>query len=359
MPRILPPMRPVRLARVLAFTLRPACRAACLALALAAGCGGDGSATQGAAGDGVRATPDPSADPEPGLAQPERADEARAHVETFVVSPDYVGLVGLLRQGHARARERLGPHRLRYTATFTTGPAGLDPAQPVPPVPVGEPIHERFVVTDELELVWASPGAQAGGPPEPPRLSLNQHNEHEHGRALILLDDRMWTALDGREWLARPVEADLWRLWADDAQHAVLDLVELAGPHAALGPVALDDLGGRPAVHVSLRQAEQHHPERVVEAPTPWRDRAQVRVIAATIVLDRATGLWRRASIELDWIFKDSAGRELSGHVQLEGSVEVLAAPPMIAPPADSKPVPERERPELLRERLLNGLAGP
>jgi len=82
-------------------------------------------------------------------------------------------------------------------------------------------------------------------------------------------------------------------------------------------------------------------------------------VISATIVLDRATGLWRRASIELEWSFQDSAHRELCGHARLEGSVDPLGEAPAIVPPADAKPVPERDRPELLRERLLDGLAGP
>jgi len=323
-------MRPVRLARVLALALLPI------------GCGD-------------QATPRA----ERGSAPSHASDDARAHVETFVVVPDYADLATLLRQGHAVARERFGPHRLHYKAVFSTGPAGLDPSEPVPAVAVDEPIHERFTITDELELVWASAAASGSGPPAPPRLSLDQRNEHEHGRALILLDERAWTSLDGRGWLERPVETDLWRMWADDAQHAVLDLVELAGPHAAIESVTPGDLDGRPVVRVSLRQAEQRHPERIVEAPSPWRRGAEVRVIAAAIVLDRATGLWRSATIELAWTFQDSAGRELRGHVRFEGALEVLAEPPVILPPAESAPLPERDRPELLRERLLDGLAGP
>jgi hypothetical protein len=274
-------------------------------------------------------------------------------LETFMVAPDFEQLTRLLGQGHAVTRARFGPHRLHYTATITTGPSAVADADPLPDVDVDQPVFERFAVHDELELVWGS------APGDPPRLSLDQHNEHEHGRALILIDEREWADLDGRGWFERPLETDLWQLWADDAQAAALDLVELAGPHAELGAIEPDELGGRPVVRVSLRPSEQRHPERTVEAPTPWRRDATVELVTATIVLDRATGLWRQASIELGWKFEDSAHREVIGHVRFEGSVDPLAEPPTIAPPDLQAPLPERDRPELLRERLLDGLAGP
>lgn len=276
-----------------------------------------------------------------------------AELETFVAAPDYAVLTRLLGQGHAVARARFGPHELRYAATIRTGPRDLGDDEAVPDVGEDQPVIERFVVHDELALVWGS------SPDEPARLSLDQHNEHEHGRALILLGEREWVELDGRGWFERPLETDLWQLWADDAQAAVLDLVELAGPDAELGAVELDELDGRPVVRVSLRPSEQRHPERTVEGPTPWRHDATVELVAATIVLDRATGLWRRASIELGWNFKDSAHREVVGRVQFEGSVDPLAQAPVITPPAIQAPLPELDRPELLRERLLDGLAGP
>jgi hypothetical protein len=325
-PRILARMRPVRLA------------ALALALALPNGGCGDDQAAEGGSSRQVVARAEPS---------------IGARVETFVAAPDYDTLVSLLAQGHAVAREQFGPHRLRYNASFKTGSANIDAAQPLPDVTVDQPIYERFAVTDVLELLW---GSQPG---EAPKLVLDQHNEHEHGRALVLIEDREWANLDGRGWFERPLESDLWQLWLDDAQHAVLDLVELAGPHADIASVALEDLDGRPAVRVSLRQSDQRHPERTADGPTPWRRDAEVQVISATIVLDRATGLWRRASIELSWSFRDSAHRDLRGHALFEGSVDPLGEAPAIVPPADAKPVPERDRPELMRERLLDGLAGP
>jgi hypothetical protein len=281
------------------------------------------------------------------------ANEASARVEAFVAAPRWSSFVELLATRHAVARNLLGPHRLRYTAQLGTGPVGVDPAAPLPDVAVGQPIYERFELTDELELRWGS------APGEPPRLHLEQHNEHEHGRALILIGEQTWTRLDGQTWLAGPLESDIWQLWADDAQHAVLDLVQLAGPHAELGAVEAIEVDGRPAVRVSLRASETHHPERTLLAPTPWRHGATVEIATASIVLDRATGLWLAAQMELRWRFEDVAGRELAGLARFDGRLEILAEPTPIVPPDTSEPIPERERPQLLRDRMLDGLAGP
>ncbi|PRP93408.1 hypothetical protein ENSA5_43070 [Enhygromyxa salina] len=308
-----------------------------LALALGLGCGDEREAP----------------DAKPPVVERDRAAEASGRAERFAAAPDWDTLIELLGQRHNLARELLGPHRMHYVASLRTGPVGVEADAPLPSVELDQPIYERFAVTDELELRWGS------APGEPIRLLLEQHNEHEHGRALIVLGEQVWSQLDGREWLARPLESDLWQVWADDAQHAVLDLVELAGPYADLGEVETTELDGRPALRVSLRASEQQHPDRFVEPPSPWRRWARVEIGAATIVVDRATGLWLSAQIELSWSFEDRAGRELRGEARFDGRVEVPDAPPLIRPPADASPVPERERPELLRQRMLDGLAGP
>jgi hypothetical protein len=279
--------------------------------------------------------------------------EASARVNSFAAVPDWNSLVTLLAQPHQVARELLGPHRLSYRAVLDTGPVGVDPAAPLPEVETDRPIYERFSVVDELELRW---GALPG---QPPRLHLDQHNQHGFGRALIIIDERAWSQLDGRGWLARPLEDELWQLWADDAQAAVLDLVEFAGPHVDLGQVEATTYEGRDALRVSLRASERQHLERTVEAPVGWRRGATVTLGSGSIILDRATGLWLAAQIELSWSFEDSAGRDLTGHARFDGHVELPAQPPVISPPDPAQPVPERERPELLRERMLDGLAGP
>lgn len=277
--------------------------------------------------------------------------EASARINRFTAAPDWNGLVELLAQPHASARALLGPHKLSYTANFRTGPAQLDPALPLPPVRVGEPVLERFEVEDQLELRWAS----AAG--ESPRLRLEQFNQHQRGRGLIVVGEQAWSKLDEREWLERPLETNLWQLWADDAQAAVLDLVELAGPHADINEIGPVQVGEREALRVTLRASDQRHGERVVEALEPWRRDAEVQVQEATLILDAGTGLWLAAQIDLRWTFRDSAGRELSGSASFDGRVEPSETPPLVEPPPAASPLPERDRPELLRQRMLDGLA--
>lgn len=301
-----------------------------------------------ACGDDDESTPSAT----PGLELRDPASEATARVGRFAAAPDWAAFVELLAQPHAHARALLGPHRLRYTASLDTGPAGYEPGASLAPPAVGERIVERFRVNDRLELRWAAK------PGEEPRLQIEQHNDHDHGRGLIVIGDQVWSQLDGRGWLAHPLESGLWELWTDDAQHAVLDLVELAGPAVEIDEIDEVEVGEREALRVTLRASEREHPERLVEAPTPWRRWADVELGAATIILDRATGLWLAAEIALRWSFRDSAGRELRGSARFDGRVEPVEAPPRVDPPREFVPLPERERPELLRQRMLGGLAG-
>lgn len=296
----------------------------------------------------------------PTSTKPDPREHASAQVEDFVSDPDYAGLITLLAQPHPLARELLGPHHLHYSADFYTGPSPelvpLD--QPLPDAKVDEPVLERFVIHDQLDLRWLSAkGAE-------PRFGLSQKGgEPNAGREVIVIDERIWTQIDERGWFERELDGDVWMLWLDDAQFALRDAVELASPRLELGPVEPTELGGRPALRVTLRRGESSHPERIVEPPDAWRHEASIDAISGQLVIDRATGLWLACEIELAWHFQDSARRELVGSLRLEGSVEALAEGDAlrdsIAPPEGAKPAFERDRPELLRERLLDGLAAP
>jgi hypothetical protein len=286
--------------------------------------------------------------------------QASARVEAFVVAPDYAGLVALLGQPHATARELLGPHRLHYRAEFYTGPAleQLPLDQPLPDPVVDQPIVERFAVTDELDLRWV---AKPGGDPH---FALSQHGgEPEAGRDVIVIGEQTWTQIDERGWYGRELDGDLWTLWLDDAQHAVLDAIQLAGPWLELGEVQTTELGGRPALRIALSRGAESRPERIVEPPQAWRADATIDAISGEVVIDRATGLWLTASIELAWSFPDSAGRDVFGSLRLTGTMEPLPDTDelraSIVAPDGAKPAYERDRPELLRDRLLDGLAAP
>lgn len=318
-----------------------------LAAALSA-CGGDDTPTTPEIPRSVRRDP---------------AVETLARVERFAARPDWATLVEIVGQPHARSRELLGPHHMRYQADFETAPEGLAADERVPPVDVDEPILERFLVRDHLDLQWAS------APGEPPRLHLRQRVEDRtpnssraeevEARELIVLDQRAWAAIDDLGWFERPLESDLWQLWLDDAHHTARDLVELAGPVADIGSVEPTEHQGRPAVHVSLRPSDRPHPERTVEALVPWRRDATIELVRGDLVLDSASGQWLAIDFELRWSFRDAGDRPMAGRVALAGSVEAVHPPPAIQPPAAAEPVPERDRPELLRARLLDGLAGP
>ncbi|NVB39777.1 hypothetical protein G6O69_18175 [Pseudenhygromyxa sp. WMMC2535] len=287
------------------------------------------------------------------------AADAEARLERFSGAQDWEGLVELLAVDHALARELLGPHRLRYTASYRSAPLGIE-ADPksgaLPPVPVGDPIYEAFSVDEQLELTWAA------APGEAPRFHLDQRTGPERGRELTVLDERAWSRVDHYGWYAMPLDGQLWQVWLDDAQHAALDLVALAGPAAEIDGVEALEIDGRPVLRVSLRPSEAHS-ERVVEAPTPWRGDADIELRSGELTLDRATGLWLAASFEIRWtqVVPGGSGgpRRIQGEVRFSGSVEPLAEAPSVEAPAAASPLPERERPELLRARLLDGLAGP
>lgn len=292
--------------------------------------------------------------------KPDLGAQASAHVEAFVTDPDYAGLITLLGQPHARARELLGPHHLHYSAEFYTGPAPeqLPLDQPLPDPVVDEPILERFVIHDELDLRWLTkPGGE-------PRFALTQRGgEPNAGRDVIVIGEQTWTQVDERGWFGRELDSDLWTLWLDDAQHAVLDAVELAGPQLELGAVETTEFGGRPALRVALSRGTTVHTERIVEPPQAWRGESNIDAISGEVVIDRATGLWLSAKLEVGWQFEDSARREVFGSLRLTGVVEPLPDSDelraSIAPPEAAKPLYERDRPELLRDRLLDGLAAP
>lgn len=315
-------------------------------------------ALAGCAGDDEAGPPVLTLESKSGADDP--STSASEQVERFVAAPDHAGLVALLGQPHASARALLGPHHLHYRASFYTGPdpAELPLDQALPDPVRDQPIRERFVIEDELDLRWvASPGGA-------PHFELHQAGgEAPSARDVIVIGEQAWVQLDARGYFGRELEDDPWPLWLDDAQHAVRDAVELAGPRLELGAIVELELGGRAALRVPLQLGASVHAERVVEPPDAWRREASIDAISGEVVIDRATGLWLRAAVEVSWHAKDSAGREVHGSLELAGELEPLpdedALRASIRPPDAAKPLIERDRPELLRERLLDGLAAP
>ena len=79
-------------------------------------------------------------------AREQRAAQARSRVDALLNDPNAATLLAVLAVGHADARALLGPHNLRYKASFVLTPE--TPARPV----VDEPIQQDQRVVDELVL---------------------------------------------------------------------------------------------------------------------------------------------------------------------------------------------------------------
>lgn len=284
-----------------------------------------------------------SAEQHAGAAADHRVAQARARVDALIAEPTPQHLLAVLAQSHADARALLGPHHLRYKASFQLTPEF--PARPV----VDEPVQLEQKVVDELVLAWGSPVGQ------PVRLHLSQQTDKGEGREIIVLDEQVFTRLAHRGWYTRPLDSELHGLWLDEAQHCVHDLVELAAPALA---VTLQETGD--GVEVTLARAGAVDPSQIAAGTgREWRQRAEIGEVGGSLTLDRATGLWRKADIHVAYVVRDVLERPQKGETQLTGSVTPEAAEAVvIEAPSAATPAPERIRPEVERQRLLGGLAG-
>jgi len=305
---------------------RPAHGAICLVLGIALlGCGETGRAP--GSGNG-------------------KAHEEVAPWATRLADPTPATVLKALAQPHSVAREVLGPHRLLYKARFSLAPE----AEPAPPR-VGKPAPIAQEVEDELELVWGS------NPGEAPRFSLSQHNDHDRGRDVIVVDGNVYTRMRNRGWLVRQVESDMTELWLDDAQLAAHDLVELAAPRLHVASESTDD-EGTPTVRVDLGVTDSV--DANLAPRSGWRREVTIDDISGGLSLLAESGLWLSAEIVVHYHLRQAEGGTLRGTASLEGKVErITAEAARISAPAQAQPVPERIRYEVERKRLLEGLAGP
>jgi hypothetical protein len=271
----------------------------------------------------------------------QRAAQARGRVDALLAEPTPATLLAVLAQGHAEARALLGPHNLRYKASFA-----LTPEIATRPV-VDEPIQQEQRVVDELVLAWGS------RPGEPVRLHLSQQTDKGEGREVVILDEQVYTRLARRGWYARALDSELHWTWLDEAQHCVHDVVELAAPALA---VTAEESGD--TVEVTLARADTVDPTRIAAGHgREWRQRTEIGEVTGSITLDRTTGLWRSAEVTVRYSLRDALERPQRGETQLTATA-APAESVAIAAPDTASPVPERIRPELERQRLLGGLAG-
>lgn len=286
------------------------------------------------------------------------SDQPEAETEPWneaLAEPTAQTLLRALAQPHIAVRDSLGPHRLNYVADFSLIDASGRQLQALPdldaPVVLDQAVH------DQLELVWAAPrGGHA-------RFSLSQSNDHERGRDVVMVDGRMYSRQRHRSWVYYPVETDIHERWLDDAQRSVHDVIELATPRLRISaePIEAAGIGEADAVAIELglaAETRERTPRRA--GVSSWPDAAEIESISGKIVLDRTTGAWLSADIDVQYALPAADGRTLRGTIRLIGGVDLLTADTAeVEKPAEAGALPERTRLQVERDEMLDGLAAP
>jgi hypothetical protein len=269
---------------------------------------------------------------------------ARGEAQPIEAELSVAELLEALGQGHERTRT-LGSHRLSYEASFRLGPPGNEP---IPRPVVGHGIMEDQSVLDSLTLEWVpNEGNEL-------RFRLEQHNDKEAGREIIVLGDTVYTHMAHRGWFERELDGDIHTLWLDDAQHAVRDAVEMAAPQLLLSEGSPVEHQGRSALVFELALAQARDPELVGDAPErAWRRDATLTRIEGSVTVDLATGIWLEAKILVGFTMKDGEGRLLEGRSELDAHLELGEVE--VGAPETVEPLPERQRLEVERRELLDG----
>lgn len=273
---------------------------------------------------------------------PVAAQQAAANVvDQLVEQPSVPALLTVLRQPHQVA-QTAGPHRLTWEAKYVTTPAEVPSL-----VPVGEPAPAVQEVSDKLILEWA--------PGNPERLYLRQGGEdppacHEY----MVADKTVYTKLPHRGWLTHPLEAGAHQLWLDEAIRGPHDVVEFAAPALEVSLATAES-----TVEVSLRLAGSVDGTLVAQGQQrKWRRSVVFTRIDGTIELERTTGLWRRATIDVGYSFEDVRGQRVTGSINFRGELQTgLSAEEAVrAVPTEVEPTPTRTRYELEKREILKGL---
>ena len=291
-----------------------------------------------------------SDNPETRTATASRKAHAEDLVEALGSQPSPAALLTLLGRRHREVRGALGPHRITYTLDTELIPVE-DPGRPK----VGEPVLTEQRVVDELVLEWAT--TDDG----PELFRLEQHNDADEGREVVLIDETIYTKLRHRPWFSRELDSQLHELWLDDAFHCMNDAVAFAGPALAVSVEEGDEIGGRPTLAVTLGMAEGNDATLVPSDPgSIWRHGVAFEAIEGALSLDKETGAWLTGDLRVGYVASDKLGRKLRGSLEITGKLEPVDGSNLaITAPEGVAPLPQRERYEVERVKLLDGLAAP
>ena len=278
-----------------------------------------------------------------------QAEEAPEDVGERLLEGDPLEALALLGRHHAAVRERLGPHSLVCKTTLSLAPT--HPPDPNPPI--DSPVPPDQSIADEVALRWETPD-DAG-----PRFALEQHNDKERGRSVVMLDGMVYAKLEHRPWTFHALESEVHELWLDDAWRAGHDALEFLLPGATVTAESAPGEGweGGDAVRLTLTPGGGTIPPGREQG---WRTNVAFSALSGTLLLDAGTGAWLSLDASATYTVQGGAGGPLAGQFEVHGRLAPsLPAAPAVTQPKDAVALPERHRYEEERKRLLDGLAAP
>lgn len=276
-------------------------------------------------------------------------DDGATAVSERLLEGEPLEALAVLRTSHASIRERLGPHALTCETTLS-----LAPTRPAAPNPaVDTPVPPTQAIHDTVALRWETPD-DAGL-----RFALEQHNDKDRGRAVVVTNATLYARLEHRPWTYHRVESDVYELWLDDAWRSAHDALEFLLPGAEVTREAAPGEGwdGGDAVRLTLALGRG---TAVPGRSEGWRADVAFSALAGTLLIDAQTGAWLALDATATYSVEGGAGGPLAGEFAVHGRVAPgLPGAPNVTAPTEAVALPQRHRYEQERKRLLDGLAAP
>lgn len=265
-----------------------------------------------------------------------------------------------LGESHAVARERLGSHALRCAVEIDVTPGS---AREHPPSGGISTAPQSVQDTFELDYRQRSK-ANDESTPEEDAFRLLQRDSRGTKREVRTNRDLIFVRFHDREWVHHARDSDLLDVWLTDAFHCVFDIVSLAGTGLVIHPRAPQNPSKTTQIQydVGLRDNSPFPmASQSPSGPESWRTGSMVTRLSGSVSLNRTTGIWEQASIELEFRASPREPRagSATGRVRVNATLESLTTPPRWPIPETSTPMPSRRRLTHEAQTLLNGLAGP
>ncbi|MEM6295759.1 MAG: hypothetical protein AAGA54_31090, partial [Myxococcota bacterium] len=213
-----------------------------------------------------------------GAAAPDRDEAARAQAREQLLEGDPDTILHVLGRPHAAVRDELGAHVMTVHSELSLTPTTETAANPA----VGSTPAQAQSIVDDLALTW-QPADERG-----PRLALEQHNDHDRGRSVVVVDGQLYAKLAHRDWTHHPVESEIHEVWLDDAQATARDALEFLLPAASVAAKAApgDGWNGGDGIAVTLSLAGAGSDAALRDGAAAWRRGVAFSALSATVLID-------------------------------------------------------------------------